>query len=355
MCIYYGNERNLTYEKQEHVFPAGLGGIAMLPKGMVSDQANELFSPLEAKLMHDSLISIERVLFGPGKRGSHDPKKASISNISLLKNEDGKLALGYLSGKSGYYINSIYKKQNEFTFAVASEQNHDPERAWEAFKQEARDLGAQFVHISSEKLDPGDWVFGSYRGKHYLALGPHCELETVKKQLRMIADSSRSGTLNRKSGRPEFDIPIEESDLIGRVYAKVAINVLARLKGEEYVCHDRFAPIKSWILGESDVDEYSQLPKVTPDNRLRFPENCHWCIFLIHDKKLCAVVCFYNTCSRYFELADSILPEDRYRSGPLFGLICDWRNKRELTLEEWIQEQAKQMLSRLPKEDALQN
>lgn len=27
----------------------------MLPKGFVSDQANELFSPLEAELMHNSL------------------------------------------------------------------------------------------------------------------------------------------------------------------------------------------------------------------------------------------------------------------------------------------------------------
>ena len=68
MCIYYGDMPELTYNKREHIFPAGLGGKTMLPKGYVSDQANELFSPLEAKLMHDSLLSTSRSLFDPGKR-----------------------------------------------------------------------------------------------------------------------------------------------------------------------------------------------------------------------------------------------------------------------------------------------
>ena len=40
MCIYLGNSDKLTYQKQEHVFPAGLGGKRMLDYGVVSDQAN---------------------------------------------------------------------------------------------------------------------------------------------------------------------------------------------------------------------------------------------------------------------------------------------------------------------------
>lgn len=42
-CIYYGNQEGLTYNKREHVFPASLGCKTMLPKGWVSDQANEFF------------------------------------------------------------------------------------------------------------------------------------------------------------------------------------------------------------------------------------------------------------------------------------------------------------------------
>lgn len=66
-CIYYGNQEGLTYNKREHVFPASLGCKTMLPKGWVSDQANELFSPMEEILTRRSSISTERALFGPGK------------------------------------------------------------------------------------------------------------------------------------------------------------------------------------------------------------------------------------------------------------------------------------------------
>ena len=52
MCIYFGDAPNLTYNKSEHIFPAGLGGTVTLPQGWVSDQANELFSSMEGELMH---------------------------------------------------------------------------------------------------------------------------------------------------------------------------------------------------------------------------------------------------------------------------------------------------------------
>lgn len=343
MCIYFGDNESLTYQKQEHVFPAGLGGIAMLPKGFVSDQANELFSPLEAELMHNSLISVTRALLGPGKRGSLSPKKASTSRISIVRNTEGKIALGYLSGRNGYYINSLYKNKDKFIFTIASEQHNSPELAWESFKNEVRAFGAKFVCISTNELDQHDWVFGSYRGKYYLARGKQCEIESIKKQLLFIINSSKSGVLSRKSDHPEFDIPLVESDLISKVYAKVAINVLAKLRGKEYISHNRFTPIKKWILGESDVDYYSQLPRVTPENKFHFPEDCHWCIFLIRERKLCAITCFYNNFSRYFELTDSIFPEDFQKTGSLFGMICDWKNKREFTLEQWIVDYAKQI------------
>lgn len=238
---------------------------------------------------------------------------------------------------------TAFKNKDEFIFTIASEHHSSPELAWEAFKNEARAFDTRFVSVSTNKLDQHDWVFGSYRGKYYLAQGKQCGLESIKKQLLFIADSSKSGALNRNSDHPKFDIPLVESDLISKVYAKVAINVLALLRGEKYICHNRFTPIKKWILEESDVDDSSQLPKVTPENKLYLPEDCHWCIFLIREGKLCATVCFYNTFSRYFELTDNIFPEDYHNMGPLFGMICDWRNKKEFTLEQWIVNYMKQI------------
>lgn len=342
MCIYYGDILGLTYKKREHIFPAGLGGKMMLPKGYVSDQANELFSPLEAALMHNSLLSTTRALLGPGKRGSFNSKKTSKSKVSVLENSDGKIALGYISGKNGYYINSLTKSNGLFVFTVATEQHNSPQLAWEEFKNEISSFNDKFGCIFSSHLKQNEWIFGIYNGKYYVALGSECNIELVKKELLFIATTSKSGPLNQKSDHPEFDIHLMESDLIGRVYAKVAVNVLAALKGEDYIDHNRFRTIKDWVLGKEDVEDYSQLPRVTPANMLKFPELCHWCIYLIRDGKLCVTVCFYNAFSRYFEVADSIAQLDCGFDG-MGGMICDWKNKKEYTLNQWIAETASQL------------
>ena len=85
MCIYYGTREDLTYKKQEHIFPTVIGGIQKLNQGVVSDQANELFSPLELKLMRNSIISVARTLKGSGKRGSLSPRKATKSRVTIWK------------------------------------------------------------------------------------------------------------------------------------------------------------------------------------------------------------------------------------------------------------------------------
>ena len=341
MCIYYGDMPELTYNKREHIFPAGLGGKAMLPKGYVSDQANELFSPLEAKLMHDSLLSVSRSLLGPGKRGSLNPQKASKSKICVLKKSDDVLSLGYIAGSKGYYINSLSKHSTQFVFTVATEQHSSPQQAWYDFKDIVSKFSGKYTSIQSNDVKQNEWIFGIYNGKYYVVLGPECCVETMKRELLRIIAISKSGPLNHKISHPVFDIPQTESDLTGRVYAKVAINVLAALKGEEYINHNRFLPIKDWILGKSSLENYTQLPRVTSENKLKFPEFCHWCIYLIRDKKICVTVCFYNTFSRYFEMADSIEQLDcDFGENRMLGMICDWKRKKEYTLDQWILEAA---------------
>lgn len=51
-CIYLKkSEPDVRFTKREHVIPAGLGGIAKLSLGVVSDEANEYFSPLEMETL----------------------------------------------------------------------------------------------------------------------------------------------------------------------------------------------------------------------------------------------------------------------------------------------------------------
>lgn len=85
-CIYsLKTASEANFQKQEHVIPACIGGKAKLPKGYVSDEVNEMFSKLELDFARNNLlISLNRVFFGPGKRGSLDPNKATESDIHIM-------------------------------------------------------------------------------------------------------------------------------------------------------------------------------------------------------------------------------------------------------------------------------
>lgn len=335
MCIYYGDNENLLYAKQEHIFPAGLGGIAMLPKGTVSDQANEFFSPLEQKLMYKSLISMERTFLGPGKRGKLGKKHASKSQISISRKEDGELALGYLSGKGGFYINSLAKQGKQFIFTVATEQHTDYKQAKKDFFSYLDNLENKFVLLRSKDISPDDWLLGIYQKKFYIAMGENTSLEILKNELKItkIKIEREEIPLSHSVGHPRFESTLEESDDTSRVYAKTVINVLAALKGEEYIRHDRFSKIKHWILGELDTNEFTQLPKVWIESPPHVPESSHWCSFYKVNSELWAVICFYNRISRRFKLGECAFDDD-FGPAPL-GLICDWKNKQEFTFLDW--------------------
>lgn len=96
MCVYYKDAEGLRFEKQEHIIPAFLGGKKMLDQGVVSDQANELFSGIEKHAAMESFINIDRMFLGPGKRGSRNPKKAGSTKISVMCSQNGRASLGYI-------------------------------------------------------------------------------------------------------------------------------------------------------------------------------------------------------------------------------------------------------------------
>ena len=85
-CMYLKQtEPELTFKSDEHIFPAGIGGIQKLPMEYVSHDANNAFSAMEGQVMKKSLLALPRQFFGPGKRGNiTNPKKATQGAVSLM-------------------------------------------------------------------------------------------------------------------------------------------------------------------------------------------------------------------------------------------------------------------------------
>lgn len=113
-CIYFGNtKKELSYKEREHVIPASLGGKKKLPRGVVSDQANEFFSKYEMKAVRKTLLSINRNNNGPGKRGSLSVKKVESPQINLFEvvenEQDNNLDTKYAPVRLGFlFCGTVY-------------------------------------------------------------------------------------------------------------------------------------------------------------------------------------------------------------------------------------------------------
>lgn len=335
MCIYLSNRDNLTYAKQEHVFPAGLGGIQKLAHGIVSDQANELFSPLEDKLLHHSTLSICRTMLGPGKRGSLDPKKASKSQVCVAQNDDGTLELSYTALATPYTIIQAQFKGNAVSLLCAWKQGMTQE-VFELIRDKLLGFSGRFTFIQSSLLDSDALIVGYLDGKYYVASsGERPTAEAIHGMLDKLKHSSDVLEFGHRESQVHQHFQFYENSDTARVYAKTCMNVLAFLQGEEFAKQSCFDEIRNWIINGGSDERYSYPRNVVgdyPAMQKIVPEWAHWCCICQVDSHLCAVICFYNRYIRQFDLG--ILPVQSFPYAN--GFICDWINRKEYTLKEYI-------------------
>lgn len=338
MCIYLGDRDDLTYNKQEHVFPAGLGGKQMLNNGVVSDQANEMFSPLELKLMHSSLIAFDRMMFGPGKRGSLNPRDASKSRVNVGQQDNGLPILCYTALAKPYNIPQFYLHENEFVVSAPVEYN-DSEKHFNDFCDSLKKFEEKYVYLQSDYVPIGDILIGSYNGTIYVSsAAEYLDKQKVQKEITRFLNGFKIQDIHKSEHHTKQSLLLEENSDIARVYAKVAINALAFLKGQDYVKHPNFNEIKKWIVtGNPESEEkYSFLPGIQNkplDIMGIIPDKAHWCFFVCNHNSLEAIVCFYNRYYRRFTLCDLTNVRNLFPD----GFICDWQNKREYSMLQIIE------------------
>lgn len=336
MCIYLGNGEKLTYKKQEHVFPAGLGGKQMLDHGVVSDQANGLFSPMELTLMRHSLIAFERMMYGPGKRGSLNPAKASKSAVTVGLQDDGQPILCYTAAGKPYNIPQFYRHENKVTLSVPNE-CANAEKQIQSFLVSLEHFPDKYTFLSSEYIVDGDIIVGFSDGTYYVAANDVKPSKSrIESEVRDLLANFQMKELKYDEHHAKQSHRLGENSEIARMYAKIAINVLAFRKGSEYASHPNFSEIREWILTGESSTEFFFLPQIQiepPDDIMKLiPPKAHWCILVCGDGKLNAIVCLYNRYVRRFTLGN--LPEGK--NFLLDGYICDWNNGHEYTILQFV-------------------
>lgn len=336
MCIYLGEAEGLTYKKQEHIFPAGLGGVRTLPRGYVSDQANEAFSRLEGELMHASPIALDRYFSGPGDRRGKD----SQSYVTVGRCDDGQLALSYLSMGVPRLIPQalIYSQlRAELSFP---DDGADAALAAEGLMDRLRGFtpGSRFVFLPCPDMEPGDMIVGAHDGKFFVSCrGERPDAGSVHTAIGRLLGGFEPVETKRESRRITQRHTLVENGDIARAYAKTAMNALARLRGAEYAKRREFDAIRRWIAAGEGGENFNFLPSISDGREPllpAMPDGAHFCVFAQVDGAIQALVCFYGKYVRRFTLGKAEGAAD-FRNPNAY--ICDWKNKREYTLGEYIE------------------
>lgn len=358
-CIYYQESKDyLRFEKQEHVIPAGLGGITKLDKGMVSDEANEMFSKTELKTLRDSFIAVNRMNLGPGKRGNLNFNKIKNPIMRVLQQEDKnheiEFLLGFLYAGNSYIIPQLVLNFDDVEGTVkpifmSSPFHEDNIKEFPLdFNKKLRlflkSYKRNFSLIKMPfKTNSHFITVGFYKGKWYAATSHKIiNMDILALEFLPMVESMIKNQIVYKQN---FDLPDTipnfkymetlnmDSDVFYFLYVKTAFNTLALIKGCEFVSAKIFDSVRKENLTRENLDDFiikkkRNINKEIIDYINSLPDKSHYVIINAKDNSINAFVSFYGEPHATVQLTDEYLGEPF-----LDGLICDWKNRNEFRLE----------------------
>lgn len=335
-CIYLKqSEPQVTFISEEHIFPAGIGGIQKLPLEYVSHDCNNSFSAMELSFMRNSLITLPRQFYGPGKRGNLNPKNATKSTVSLMAgiNDPGSVELGYISLGKPYSITQLKINTNGTCHFQTDRSFGDIDKQTAEFVKNLEKFSGKYTLFEDDQLTQDEFIIGYHAGKWYVALSNKKFEEQIGSVIKKLLDQK---PFENKSPRYETVQPtvhqtIQFDDTYFRVCAKIIFNYLAFAKGQEFVLRSFFDPIRNWIVNGGE-NNFAQLLGKEFTLPIPIPDQAHKLIIIQKGKTLAGFISFYG---------DSFgtqvnLCEDLEGFFDMDGFICDWKNRREYRFIDYI-------------------
>ncbi|MFQ6571467.1 hypothetical protein ACLOF6_27625 [Bacillus sp. AF53] len=339
-CIYLNDtEPKLVFNSEEHIFPAGLGGILKLPAEYVSEEANNRFSSMELKTMRDSILALPREFEGPGKRGNLNPKRATASNISVVQNTNApsEYDLGYIQKGIPYYISQVKVNiaNDKCTFTANSSQSNNLEEI-KNFSNRLKNYTGNASLIYNKHFDQNEFVLGfdNLKNRWYLSLSNENLIQDVNTWITKINSKENletEVTVNDQiKAKVHQNFSLTEDDL--RVFAKISFNYLSLLFGQRFVLQSHLDPIRDWILN-GGTNNFVRLLKVEDCDRTfepyNLPELAHAIIIVEVKGQLRALINFYGGFIGVIVNLGNVVPQGFI----IEGLVCDWKNRNEYRLE----------------------
>ena len=362
-CIYsLKNIPDTTFQSQEHVFPACIGGKKKLPAGYVSDEVNALFSKLELNFARNTDIALQRAFYGPGKRGSLAPQDATKSEIQIILHEgDRRIGLGYIKLSKPHAIDSVlFRKDTQaLCFSLQPQDGVMREHLMDSFHKQLQSFCASnpIIFLPTDRLGELEYCLGFHKGKQYVAHAKTANRSAVISEVAAFvsaaitqlpgAEKSFSSHSESSSANPpqtvfDFAPQFNPNDYY-RVLAKIAFNCLAHLKERYFVLQHAFDPIREAIYKGTDVmcffsqhdnsqgsfgDIFKSL-EANLDQKI-LNDKCHWILFSSSEKRLlCALGLYGFDQPHIFTLAENV------DSDVSAAFICNWQTgiEKDLIIE----------------------
>ncbi len=335
MCIYYNNESGLTYKSQEHIFPATVGGIYKLPEEYVSDKANAYFSKLESELVTSSTWGLYKMLYGIGDRGKNKPGRMPIN---LIKSENSE-ELGFSFKGKPIPIPQLVLYANKTKIRVARDLKYQTDNDLIKLKNKILDFNENTrYNLLDVKFEESNFIFAYYNNSIYIAvdnIGHLSEyIEIVRKCAINKLDLSTKKILDISKTEHPINLKINKSTF-AKIYAKTAFNILAKIKGVEYVNDNKFDDFRNKIIGKNKIEFNPFYEKFGIQRFFNIGEHSYYCLMMNNRNKYFSVaVSFFNNLTLGFDICEKF---DSYFNTP-FLYICDWENNQEYCLEDKLLE-----------------
>lgn len=342
-CIYLKKtEPDVSFNTAEHIIPAGIGGISKLDKGMVSDEVNtKIFSNIELDFMRNSIISLLRQFDGHGKRGALSIKKATKSNLHVMFTADGveEASLGYIKKAKPYQVPQVkIINTNQINLIFdKSEGNYKTQLVH--FIEELENFDGKYYLIIEDNIPSNQVILGKFKGKWYLAARDSninysiCDIiRKVVKQSTIMEEQPKYSSSQTTSHMPlSFN---REKNF--RVCAKIVFNFLAFSQGTEFVLHERFDKIREWIVrgGVNEFVDWLDKRDLIGNifDKLPFPQQSHRIFITKEANHLVGRLSLYGESFKTIIL----LCDNFTETFNIDGFICDWKNKKEYNILEYI-------------------
>lgn len=342
-CIYLKKtEPEVTFKSGEHIIPAGIGGVRKLNNGMVSDQFNtEIFSSIELDFMRNSIIALPRQFHGPGKRGALTEKKATKSNIHIMSKNDevDDVSLGYIQLAKPHQIPQLKIIDQSNMHIIFDQNDRDYRTQLVKFIEVLKTFNGKYSMLVESRIPMNQVLLGNYEGKWYLGIRDE---QAVPPLVDIISKLINETSI--LSEQPKYDkVQVACHQHMGfsienfyRVCAKIVFNFLAFSHGSDFVLNDEFDSIRDWIVNGGDnkfinlIDKNGKYKKMF--EYIIFPDKAHKIFITKANNSLIGLLSLYGGAFETIVL----LCDDFSKSFDISGYICDWQNKREYTLVEYL-------------------